>query len=171
MELSKVERLLLINQYSILGVLDPDNQNDYELNKEILLQGYKQNYDDLIEWVLDDLPEEISEEVIDILQMYRSLNFSYRGLDKKEKEKVDPEKLKFKGFDGNDETRYMVYARFFMHKLERFEELWGEGKNPDYNTHHSTLSKYRRMLDTWKSISDRYDSNLSADKINRILES
>lgn len=168
MKLSKFERLLLINQYDILKVIDPDNSKEYDLNREVLMQGYEQHYDELVTWLMEDFPEGKSEEVISILQMYRSLNFSYQNLDGEEKQKIEVEKLKFKGFDGNNETSYMTYARFFMHDMDRYKELWDNEKYPDYNTHWPVLGMYRKMLSVWESFDKKYSNDLTVEEILKI---
>lgn len=168
MNLSKFERLLLINQYEILSRLDPENNDIYARNIEILEQGYKAHYSDFVEWMSDDIPEEVTNEALDILNMYRELKFSYLDLDEKEKKKVDEKELKFRGFDGNNEGVYMNYVRFFIHKLDRFDELRDEYE--DYNTHMPMLSKYRRMLNVLDSIKDRDDyRRLTVEEINKVL--
>ncbi|MFP5111611.1 YfbU family protein [Bacillaceae bacterium C204] len=166
MNLSKVERLILINQFTILEKLNPE-EHSYELNKEILVNGYKHNYGEIFECLHDEVSEEVSQEVWDILQMYRSLNFSYRNLE--DKGDIDETSLKFRGFDGNNETNHMVYARFVLHDLDRYKELWNDEKYPDYNTHSPRIGKYRRMLSVWQQVSERYNNDLSIDEIKSIL--
>ena len=41
MQLEKKDRLILINQYTILQLLDPDNKDSYEENIEVLRDGYQ----------------------------------------------------------------------------------------------------------------------------------
>ncbi|HBI91490.1 MAG TPA: hypothetical protein DDY58_03100, partial [Terrisporobacter glycolicus] len=45
MELTKKERLILYNQYEILKSLNPDEKEYYEIDQEILINGFKYNYD------------------------------------------------------------------------------------------------------------------------------
>lgn len=67
------------------------------------------------------MPKEASKEVIDILSMFSALTFSYRNLS--DKTGIEEWKITFNGFDGNNEGDYLAYAKFFMHELDRFEEL------------------------------------------------
>ena len=85
MELTKKERLILYNQYEILKKLDPDGEENYKIDQEILINGFKANYDDLASGFMDETSVEVSEFVIDVLQMYRTLNNSYRELNEEEK--------------------------------------------------------------------------------------
>lgn len=167
MEISKIERLILINQYTILEKLDSDESEMYALNKKVLENGYTRDYGEIVEHLSDELPEIVSEEVWDILQMYRSMNFSYKDL--KDKGSLKEEDIKFKGFDGNNETSYMSYAKFVMHDLDRFDELRDNTGYPSYNSHWPKVDKYRRMLGAWKSVSERYNNKLSLEQINEIL--
>ena len=53
MELTKKERLILYNQYEILKKLDPDGEENYKIDQEILINGFKANYDDLASGFMD----------------------------------------------------------------------------------------------------------------------
>jgi uncharacterized protein len=147
--------------------LDPDDTDSFSLKRKILEEGFVENYGEIFNWLSEEVSEELTKEVWDILQMYRSLNFSYHNLENNEA--VNKDELKFRGFDGNDETNYMVYAKFVLHDLDRYKELWDDGKFPDYNTHSSSLPKYRRMLSVWGAMSDRYNNNLTAEQISEII--
>lgn len=167
MKMSKTERLLLLNQLSILEILNPEEQDTYAHQKKIVENGYEHDYESLFSALSDEVPEEVSNEVWDILQMHRSLNFSFRDLE--DKGDLTESDIKFKGFDGNNEITQMVYAKFVLHDLERYSELKDTSKYPDYNTHSPRLGKYRRMLAVWEECTGRYDSNLTADQIKKIL--
>ncbi|WP_144499262.1 YfbU family protein [Bacillus sp. FDAARGOS_235] len=164
MKLTKSERLILINQYTILGKLYPEDKT-HSYNKEILINGYTSNYDELFDGLHEDVPEEVCKEVWDILQMHRSLKFSFDDLE--DKGDLKENDIKFQGFDGNDETDYMVYAKFIIHDMDRYKELKNE--HCDYNTHFPTLSKYKRMVSNWKNISDRYNNKLSLEQLKSII--
>lgn len=60
MELTKIERLILMNQYRILAKLYPEEEKDCEIAIKILANGYKYNYSSLFRYMDDDLSEEIS---------------------------------------------------------------------------------------------------------------
>ena len=103
MELTKKERLTLYNQYEILKRLDPDGVEYYNVKQEILINGFKANYDDLVNGFMEETPVEVSEFVVDVLQMYRTLNNSYLELTEEEKNNINLYDIAFKGFDGNEE--------------------------------------------------------------------
>lgn len=161
MDLTKTERLILLNQYRILLEVCPDEKKDSDIAIDILSNGYKYDYDSLVDFLSDDVPEEISKEVIDILQMYRSLNNSYSEL--KEKNEIDKDDVMFQGFDGNEETEHYAYADFFINKYNRYSEF----REVDINSHCNRLNIYRPMLNIWKQY-QRYQT-LSKEQIIGII--
>lgn len=167
MNLTKVERIIISNQFMILEKLYPEDANYYSTRRKALECGYKIHYDDIGEGYFDEMSEDESREVIDILDMYRALTFSYQRL--QDKDGIDEEDIHFDGFDGNDEIRQYLYAQYFILDLDRFEELKYGREHPDLNSHANRLNKYRAMLPVWKSFPDRF--NLSSEQIRTILES
>lgn len=168
MELTKKERLILYNQYEILKSLNPDEKEYYERDQEILINGFKYNYTDLVGGFMDETPEEISQFVIDVLQMYRVLNNSYDKLNEDEKSQIDLYDISFKGFDGNEETDYYFYAKFYIEKLDNFGDL-KESKWYAINSHGNMLNDYIKMVSLWKEVkTSRYD-NLSLENMKYII--
>lgn len=171
MELSKKERLFLYNQYEILKLLNSDDDymvKQYEINQEILLNGYQRNYDDMIEWVLDDTPEDVSEFVWDVLQMYRTLYTSYSALSPDEKKQLDVSDIKYSGFDGNEESDYYMYANFVLEKLGRYEEIYNKG-NYTANSHSNIIYRYAGMLERWNELGMGRYANLSLEQIKKVV--
>ncbi|MDU5492441.1 MAG: YfbU family protein [Clostridium perfringens] len=164
------ERLMLFNQYEILKRLDEDLYDEYELKQEILLNGYTHNYDELVEGFNSEVDSEISKFVFDVLQMHRVLLFSYEDLTPEEKQEVNLKDIKFRGFDGNEETDYYMYAKFVLKKLKRFEEIYDDGK-VEFNSHWNTLNRYKRMLNTWNEVSTGRYNNISLQDIKKIINS
>ena len=73
MELTPVERAILMNQNLILALLEPDGREGYEKRAEAYLRGYEAEYD-LGIW--DDqppMPEAVSRRVHDVMTMFRHL--------------------------------------------------------------------------------------------------
>ncbi|HFE9685132.1 TPA: YfbU family protein [Clostridium perfringens] len=170
MDLNDKERLILFNQYEILKRLNKDEYNDYEVKQEILLNGFKYNYDELIEGFSEETKTEISEFVFDVLQMHRVLLFSYEDLTPEEKKEINLGDIKFRGFDGNEEIDYYMYAQFVLKKLKRFEEIYDDGK-VEFNSHWNTLNRYKRMLNTWNEVSTGRYNNISLQDIKKIINS
>src|ERR1700683_906737 len=99
MELTKLERLILANQFRILEHVDPDEASRCHEACEILENGYTLEYKSLVSNFDDDVPEATCSEVIDILDMYRALKKAFRELPDGS---VNPSDVEFRGFDGNE---------------------------------------------------------------------
>ena len=82
---------------------------------------------------------------------------------------VDDERLKFTGFDGNNESSQRSYASYFVIELDRFQELLYGKEYSDFNSHMLTMERYRRMLAVWKSFGTPNKMSLSMDQIEQIL--
>lgn len=155
-QLSPVERQLLINQYKILDKLSEGEgtHKDYQNKIEALSSGYELHYQDALEDVQEDtLSTEQCKEILDILEMFRGIIYSYQALERENKLKELTRKMvHFEGFDGNNETSEMFYVRYFIKDLERYSEIEEfSGKNADYNSHAHRLPTYRRMLSKWNN--------------------
>lgn len=165
-KLTKLERLILSNQYLILEKLDPECA-DYYAEKRIAIEdGYELHYDACYSNLSNTvLSEEECEEVIDILSMYRAITYSV-----KPEYNIQHHNLKFRGFDLNDEYegKLVSYARYFINTLGRFEELKYGSSQGDFNSHSLKLSTYRKMLSKWESLGKDYQ--LTKDQILSILE-
>ncbi|BDP68475.1 YfbU family protein [Enterococcus faecium] len=71
------QRLSLVNQFELLAKFEDQNRSYYERKIEILREGYEYHYDDEI-WsdLSEPFPKEDSRFVLDVLNMYRDINFS-----------------------------------------------------------------------------------------------
>jgi uncharacterized protein YfbU (UPF0304 family) len=161
MELTLKERLLLANQFRILEKLHPEEAGHYAQNVKILERGYALDYQDLFDHFSEGLTVDECREVIEILDMFRMLETAYARLD--DKSGIDQGKLKFSGFDGNNESTHLGYADFLINTQGR----WQESQAKDLNSHLPKLESYRRMLQRWESSVDQY--NLGKDDILRIV--
>jgi len=167
MKLSKQERLNYMNQFKILAALYPNDSNYYNEKIKALEYGFELHYNDIFEILYEDeMTEDECLEVLDILSMYRAITFSYEKLEAKEQKEFDSRDLEFEGFDGNNEIKQYVYARYFINDLDRFQEL-KKNEYDDFNSHHETLSEYRRMLRIWNSFDNK--NNLSFMKLKELL--
>lgn len=161
---SKKERLILKNQYKLLMALEPDNREHYENLVKILEHGYTRNYFEVYNDLYDEIPIEVCEEVAKILELHRFLTFSRNDLTASDKAQIPVESIAFIGFDGNDETEHLSYARFILVDSDRYQEL--QKKDSEYNSHCNTLYKYREMLDKWESLG--FKKRLNVDEIQII---
>jgi uncharacterized protein YfbU (UPF0304 family) len=173
MDLSKKERLFLYNQYEILKRLnndDPDTVKDYELNQEILLNGYKHEYESFFTWIDDDTPNNVSEFVWDVFDMYRALYGSYHQLTTEQKDQIDLRGITFQGYDGNEESDYYSYSNFILEKMGRYEEIYNKGK-VELNSHRNMAATYQNMIRTWERIRDGEYSQLTVGQILEVVNS
>lgn len=159
MDLSLKDRVILANQYRIRAVLDEEESEHWAKLAEIVEHGYKGQYYQFSNWFYDELPVDECNEVSDVLQMFRSFDTANRDL---KDHGIDPQKLVFNGFDGNDESKYLVYLQFLIDK----EDKWTEHKGRDLNSHAPMMDRYRKMVEKWKTSADKY--RLNADDLKRI---
>jgi len=157
-KLDSKDRLILLGQFRILEKIDPDNKGDYQRAAKIIEYGYESYYDSIGGPILDPVTEQVCEEVHNILEMYRWLGQSYDGL--ADKSGIDAHDVKFRGFDGNNETDHLCFGEF----------LTSEGKyeeSPVFNSHSQVIEMYRRMLKEFEQVKNEYP--LGKADIQRIL--
>ena len=101
--------------------------------------------------------------MVNILEMYEQLIFSYEKLNDKD----DLKPVNFYGFSGNEETAQMGYARFLVE-----QGRWQRFRNHDMDSHFPTLSGYRSMLPVWESLKKNFldHTGFSKDEITRVIE-
>lgn len=160
-EFDRYNKLNLTNQYKIIEKLYPDEADYYSRHRKALEEGYAYQYD----WIFEPFSTELSIEecryVWDVLDLHRALFSSVKRLDTNDTNLN--KKIKFKGFDGNNETKYLVYAEYILHDLNRYMELHSN----DYNTHSPTSNKYSRMLKSWEKYNKTH--KLNEQQIKEIL--
>jgi len=145
-ELTKKERLFLINQYRILALLDREGEADYyQKCIRILESGYEFHYYILDQFIDAPMSTEETREILDILSMFRVLNDSYKRLE--DKSGIEEWQIKFLGFDGNNEAGEMGYIAFLAKHDDRFTDVIERDK---YNSHCPCLDRYRKMLEHFR---------------------
>lgn len=166
--LTTTERWILHNQFVLLQQITqenphPDYDEDFFKNAtEIVSKGYEWYYSDISQYIYTTtFPYSKGQEIANILDMFRFLQLGYENLD--DKKLVDKRSIEFVGFDGNNETTEMQFARFMMNDMGTYDYLMPEG---GINSHYPTLAMYRRMLEAWNNSVDTY--NLSKDDLIRI---
>lgn len=101
------------------------------------------------------------KEVADILDMHRAFAHSAQSVG------VDAQVVRFRGFDGNDESKQLAYTTFLLRRENKWQELQNKGHN--YNSHARMLPRYRAMLGEWGAIEDRARFELTKEQIERIM--
>lgn len=159
--LTKQERLSLANQFRILQGLHKDDSylvKHYQHLEEIVHRGYENLYYEIFDGLWKPMPDEDSAEVIDILCMHRALYDSLGATPNPE----ELDKVKFQGFDANNESEYLSFARFITADGDKFSEI------QIFNSHCPTLARYRRMLAEWRRLGS--NARLSKAQVESILE-
>jgi hypothetical protein len=150
-KLSINERLLLINQFTILKNIENDditglmNKSYYDRNIKILENGYELEYFSIYNDIEEPLSYEGCNFVYSVLNMYRDLYFSFENI--KNNTKILDSDIKFKGFDANDiiEGAYISYAKYIIDDLKKYEEIKKYLGN-SFNSHCPMTYKYNNML-------------------------
>jgi uncharacterized protein YfbU (UPF0304 family) len=149
MDLTKKDRVFLINQYAILKRIDPENSSYYEEIIDILQHGYAIFYSMVDEWVSDDMPVEEAQLVLKILDFYRAVE-DYKNNNPNDKELIDHPWSFFCGFDGNSEAGYCLFTMFLIDRQGKFsEQVKYREKTDNFNSHMPVLFKYKKMVDKW----------------------
>ena len=167
-KLSRIERLILINQSRILEQLEPESKEDLQLHREALEKGYELEYlTNTDELISDPLPEAECILVSRILQMCSILQNRLAELDElpRTPHRRVVEKV---GFDGNHEAPHRAYARYLVEKCGYFENISAESH---FNSHSRRLPIYVELLERYQT---ELRNNLSVDPftveaITRIL--
>ena len=157
MKLDLKDRLIISNQLKILERLYPDEAEYYSQHRTAVERGYSLHYSWLVEHFHDEMTDAECSEVLNVLDMYRAIAFSYDKLT--DKSGIDEYFLEFKGFDGNNESKQFSYVQYFILGLGRFNELRYGAKYPDFNSHMPTLEKYRKMLEEWDQLGKPIELN------------
>lgn len=134
--------------------------------------GLKWQYPGIFHGHEDD--KQLVTEVGDVLEMWFFIESGYGKLSKKDKDRVateaDPfgKDVRFRGFDGNNESEHYGVARFLIDKLERFTTF----KRRDLNSHAPSIESYRRMLTVFGPMRSRLGigGELNASQIIELLK-
>lgn len=160
MAISKAHRILLINQYKILGLLDEENKDYYDNLVEIYEWGYTKLYLEAQDLIYEELSDDAQIFVWDVLGMYDLINVHM------EENPSECEKIKshdhsaFGGFNGNNETDMMGFAQYLVEREGYYDSIKNARKQkglPSFNTHCPMSQKYRAMLDQFEKIKGKGD--------------
>lgn len=159
--ISKRDRLILINQYRILAKLDKEDADHYEELISILENGFSIFYSQLDEWISEEMPPGEGLFVLNILDLYRALEDIKRA--SKDIRLLEHHYSIFLGFDGNNETNYMSFCRFLIEKQGKFQEQKQYLlKNDNLNSHMPMIDKYKRMLSEAEGIPNIWSMNVES---------
>lgn len=160
LQLTDTERLILANQYEILGSLKKDET--YTRLAEQLRDGHEWLYQQNFEYLSSNMSNEDAELVVTILGIYSDIKDSYAQL--ADKSGIETHQVEFPGFDGNNEGELLRFSRA-LRESDRFVETLPEhGKN----SHMPTRDIYGRMIAKWDELGKPHFP-LSKDQIVAVL--
>lgn len=162
--LSITERQILANQFRILSKLEKDDTQLYSLKIQILEQGYRRHYDKIFNVAVTEACEEVCKETVEILSMFRYIFNAIPLLSDHEIESIDFFKLRFKGFDSENDAHYH-YAKFLIEKLEEWQEhrdMYLDSHDPE------TIEEYRKILNTCRYIIKSKGIDFSYDDLEKL---
>ena len=168
-KLSRLDRYFLSNQLRILEALYPDEADDIAVRREAVERGYEMLYHwdmDFIYGGDDVMTVEESSEVWDTLDMFCAIDMSAKRIGKAELQ--GSAFAKFRGYDGNNETKFMAFAAFTVERLNRFEYV-PMPKKGYWNSHMPTRHAYNRMLAEWRKVPRERRLELTEDELAAIL--
>ena len=147
------DKLILMLLHRLFEALQIKGESD----PEFVLDAIRDGHYWALEWkypglfaIEPDSPQ-VLREVVDVLEMWRHIEWGYSKLDEEGRARIETEAepfgehVSFRGFDGNHETEHLSIAQFLVEKLDRFAELKGR----DLNSHMPCIDAYRRMLDAF----------------------
>src|SRR6266487_2238136 len=175
MELSEGEKLILIMLSEIHEKLKIDDGIDPQFVRDAIYGEYTWalawKYPGLVGSGESITPPTV-HEVLDVLEMWELLEYSYNQLQPADKARVKAEAkpsghdIRFRGFDGNNETEYMAVAGVLINHLDRFSIFKGR----DLNSHMPSLETYKRMFEVYSPIRRSHSLGmLNAEQIIEIL--
>jgi uncharacterized protein YfbU (UPF0304 family) len=143
------KRLVLANQYKILALLDKASADDWEAAAEIAseFQPYTSlpGMDSMLDYRRDPLTVEEQDLVMNALEVFAILQDAEKAGCKPPAPYTESI---FPGFDGNNETKLMGYARDLRNRQHKWQYVQVASK--DLNSHHPTVDMYERMIEAWQ---------------------
>ena len=147
MNLTRLERLTLINQFKLLLAADAHEEKYYRSMIKVLEEGYELEYPEAFRNVYEKgLSSEECNFVMNVLDAYHFLSLAWNNLP--DKAGIKEYDVTFHGFDGNNEGSYLGYARHLIEDQGRWVGL----KLNDYNCHMPTLEKYSAIVKKFKEV-------------------
>ncbi|MCP1415651.1 YfbU family protein [Paenarthrobacter sp. A20] len=185
--LTTVERHQLALLHRILARLDGEADNGgaaEELARAAILEnGFAEQYDDVFVAIETEMSRRDTGLVMDVLDMFRSLEWSYERLSLPARNELGAgveKTVRFRGFDLNHrrESRLLTFARHLIEQgkweslAKYFDKDHGRG-----NSHHPMVGMYERMLEEFNPIwhdmirrGTRDSFELTAAEIRRIAD-
>ncbi|MFC5931937.1 ribbon-helix-helix protein, CopG family [Cryobacterium melibiosiphilum] len=185
--LSARDRQMFTLLHRILARVLPEDANgedgdlEYQLDRALTLEaGYTLEYGSAFAGIQQELSRRDCTRVMDILDMFRILDFSVER-HAKEGSPIDADvvaDLRYLGFDFNDslEGHMASYVQYLVDHGRWQERRESIAANDGGNSHMQTLDLYMRMLAEYRRIGDvrrrghDWDHFLSAEELQAIAD-
>jgi uncharacterized protein YfbU (UPF0304 family) len=160
------KRMVLVNQYQMLAILDANDREFWQQAAEMARSGWPVDnlpgVDLIKSYLKDALTTEDQRFVLDAFHVFELLQDAEKtGM----KPTPDHAFTKFPGFDGNNESQLLSYARHIRQNEQRFEYVELAGK--DLNSHFPVAEMYQRMIVEWER--QGRPSHLNQEQFDAIL--
>ncbi len=159
-------RLIMFNQYKIMGLLNKSTEDSYSYYQDIIVEGIETKYPMLLETIGvggSGVPVKVSDDVDLILEIFHKVQNSIARLDfEVQKELKEGYHIYFDGFSTSNETErpYYTYNKF-VHKYNEVKlPIAGDGSSG------LTLHHYNRMMNSYMEY--RPYEILSEEQIRKI---
>jgi uncharacterized protein YfbU (UPF0304 family) len=150
MHLTKLERLLLVQQCSLLSAMRPDQAEANAALVELLVGGYKIFYGDAVNHLLDDMPEEESQFVLRALAMYEALE-AYEAAHPEDAAIAQHPWGRFRGFDAKTEPQHHGFAVFVIRRMGRFPSRLAAATQGQLDAGSPAIPRVRPMTIEWEA--------------------
>jgi uncharacterized protein YfbU (UPF0304 family) len=145
------KRMVLANQYRILSHLDSRSADYGSKAAEMAVECWRveslPDVEAIQSYSRDCLTRQDQKFVLDSLHVFELIQ---DGIKKGMEPKTEHPMIQFPGFDGNNETKLMSYARHVVENENRFESV--ERSFQDFNSHMPTVEIYQRMISAWERL-------------------
>lgn len=169
-KLTRFERYRLANELRILEALYPDEADDFAVQREALERGYELFYGWHMEHIYDGesvMSAKECLEVWDTLDMFDGINRAIKKVGKPEYR--EHFMAMFRGYDGNNESKFMGFARYTIERLKRFDYI-PLRETDKWNSHAPVREMYGRMREVWEGFGRDARFEMSEAQLRHVLE-
>lgn len=151
MELTEIERAMLIRQCNILQLLEQDDKHAkeyWDCAIEVFENGYRELYSEYLPHLEEPLSAGVYQFACDILNVYDAMD-AYKSNHLEDTEVSGNGASTFPGFSADKEIEYLALVNFFA-KSGRWDDLMKDPRKLD--THHlEMVPQYEKMISLWKT--------------------